>query len=265
MFLKYSIWDHWRFLWWGIPAILGFIFTYRDEFLPEKIQQKYQIINLIPMWEAETWIIIISLVVFVLFFEGSFKRYVTLEEKYEKLMIPTLALQFFPAQSSYITPEIQMRPKLFRISIRNISLKTAENVTVKLTRISSWPQATGVLPITLRKKDTENHSLYSFTINPQDNEFIDVLQISRVNTNRGASEPNETLPYFDFCFANQGDLKIPALERLGSPYEITIEVTGDGIIGDRRNFILCEKNGEFFMNMLSDGGLETCSGENTSA
>ncbi len=165
----------------------------------------------------------------------------------------SLEILFDPADSTYITPEVQMRPKRFRVCVRNTSMKTAENVIAKLTRISSYPQDMGILPITLREKDVAEPYSSSFTINPQDNKFIDVLQVTRVHgqTSTKAGDLNVMIPHFDFCSADQAHLMIPTPSTLGGDvYEMSIEVTGDGTIGDRRNFILREKEGEHFMEML---------------
>ncbi|MCA9468007.1 MAG: hypothetical protein KC643_21540 [Nitrospira sp.] len=171
-----------------------------------------------------------------------------------------LEILFDDTQSSYATPIIKAagHGRTFRVCIRNKSMKSAENVSVKLTGVAPCPEAMGYLPVILRLKDTDEPCASSFKINSQDSEFIDVVKVHfyRVHNNREKTFKNEAC--FHFCSAHKPFLNIPIKPKLADYYTITVQVTGEGLVGDSRKFLLGKKEGDYFMEIFSNGELKQC-------
>ncbi|MGD9850031.1 MAG: hypothetical protein AB7T38_02070 [Nitrospirales bacterium] len=171
-----------------------------------------------------------------------------LKEKLELFQSAQLKILFDPLNPSYSTPVsatvLKGTFERYRICIKNIGLRRADDITVNLLYIVPCPDSiSGHLPIFLTRKDDEDSPDKSFHLNGTDSVFINVGRVIPVRVGGGVKE------YFEFHRGNHSPMTIP-LPLPNTSYHITIQVTSSNATGDVRTLALGLENGRTEMTLL---------------
>lgn len=141
--------------WWdairhtfGFPLLIaGFLWTLasfiRDEFVPDEIQGKYQIFDLLPSWNAGTWCAFLFLLVSIILFEAGFRADIRrrndidqLKTRLANLITPAITILYREGDTRYLYTD--GGKQVIAICLFNGSLKTIDNMEI---------YSNGVIPI----------------------------------------------------------------------------------------------------------------------
>ena len=135
---------------WGFPVLLvGFLWGVasfiRDEFVPDDIQTRYQILDWLPTWSVQAWGSFILALLVIVFIEAGYRsdqkrrgEVGQLTDRINNLLTPEITIIFREGDTRYLYTDADRQ--VIAICLFNGSLKTIDNIEI---------YSNGVIPIRL--------------------------------------------------------------------------------------------------------------------